>query len=398
MSTVFTTAHGLGTPKSDLPSGAAPNDAIYRILVAVSSPNHALLFEWFDGVSWDTLLRHARHHSLIPLLAHRLLESQDGITIPAQIRARLRSDFQSNLLRNFGLLEETKQVVHAWRENGIEAIPYKGTVLAEQLWGSFALRECSDLDFLVRQIDVERAGQVLCDWGYQQVSPVAAYLRPALLRNASEEQFRHPASQVLLELQWAPAPRTLALSFDNEGLWNRITQISVAGETVNAPKPEDLVGMLCIHGWKHNWSKLIWVADLARTIRKYPLDWDEILSSAERWGWRRILLLGAELVRLVYKDITTKLDHHGDAGVQAVARRLEQNLRRGQPNSYLDWHRDMLVARDSINSQIHQAANFVFTPGLAEYSSSKLPKWASLGYRMVRLARVLSLWPRKTLA
>lgn len=375
------------------PSVVAP-DQSYKILVAVSSPGRELNPELFYGIDWDVLLHHARHHSLVPLLAHRLLESHSGVTIPTHIRARLRNEFQSNLLRNFALLEEIRRILQAWRQKGIEAIPYKGPVLAEQLWGSFALRECSDLDFLVRREDVNRAGRVLPGLGYHAVSPVADSLRPALLRNASEEQFQHAPTGILLELQWAPAPRTFAVPYDEEQLWSSLTRISAAGELVNAPGAENLVGLLAIHGWKHNWSKLIWIADLSAVIRRSEIDWERLHESATRNRWRRILLLGLEMVRRIYG--TPACDPlNADPEIASLAERLEQGLRVANNSSYLQWHRDMLLARDSRSSQIRQLANFILTPGLAEYSSSKLPAWASPAYRAIRLARVLSLWPQK---
>jgi len=56
----------------------------------------------------------------------------------------------------------------------------------------------------------------------------------------------------------------------------------------------------------------------------------------------------------------------------------------------------MLSARDIRISQLRQLRNFIFMPGLAEYSSARLPEWASAGYRAIRVARVLRLWPSRT--
>src|SRR5581483_6680872 len=257
-------------------------DQIYQALVVASSPERPLDPALFEQIDWEELLSQARHHSLSPLLAHRLLES--SVAIPAEIRGRLKRDFQTNLRRNFGLLEETLRIVRACREHEIEVMPYKGPVLAEQLWGSFTLRECSDVDVLVRRGDVGRAGEALIRLGYRQVWPVRESLRRAFVRNASEEQFRHRESAILLELQWAPAPRTMAVNFDEESLWGNRSSVTVAGESIETPTAEELFAMLAIHGWKHNWSKLIWIADLAQLIRRNEIDWDIVQRSATRGG------------------------------------------------------------------------------------------------------------------
>ncbi|MGZ4814812.1 MAG: nucleotidyltransferase domain-containing protein [Terriglobales bacterium] len=378
---------------SDVSAARATTD-IYDLLVTISSPERQVNLQRLGELDWDLLLSHARHHSLVPLLAHRLLECGDRAMLTTHIRARLRTEFQSNLLRNLNLLEEIKRLLAAWHAAGIQAIPYKGPVMAEQLWGSIALRECSDLDFLVRREHVNRAGEVLLESEYGRVSPVAASLRPALLRNASEEQFRHPRNNILLELQWAPAPRTLAVNFDEEQLWRNVTSIDVAGQPMNAPSSEGLIGLLVIHGWKHNWSKLIWIADLAALISNNDVDWDLLDRSARRSGWLRILLLGLEMARRIY-GLESPLG--SDQHITALAEELEQHLQAATNHTYLRWHRDMLRTRDRHCDQFRQLRNFIFTPGLAEYAVAKLPAWASPVYWMIRVTHVLQLWPAKAL-
>jgi hypothetical protein len=163
---------------------------------------------------------------------------------------------------------------------------------------------------------------------------------------------------------------------------------------MNAPSLGDLVALLTIHGWKHNWSKLIWVADLAALIQTGKIDWDGVLKTATNGSWRRILALGVEMVRLVYGFETPV---SADQGTQRLAKELEQNLGAGKNSSYLEWHRNMLRARDHRVDQIRQVANFVFSPGLGEYASVHLPGWAASGYHLVRLGRVLRLSREKIL-
>ena len=369
------------------------SNVIFDLLVAISSPRRQISPALLDQIDCHELLRQAEHHSLLPLLAHRLLQSSYGSLLPKDLRDHLRHEFQSNLRHSFGLLEEAKRILQTWRELGIEAMPYKGPALAEQLWGSFALRQCSDLDFLLRREDVDRAAQVLAEMGYRAEMPTPTWLGPALLRDASELQFRHSKSTLLLELQWAPAPRTLAVRYDENQLWRNRTTSTVAGMNVTAPSPEDLLGLLVIHGWKHNWSKLIWVADLATLIDRSQLDWDYIHQSAHKNCWRRILSLGLGMVRRIYELETAPVE--GDSPIAALADHLKNNLQNAIDASYVEWHRDMLRARDSRRHQARQLANFIFTPGLAEYTSFEFPSWAVPAYRLIRVQRVISMLSAK---
>jgi hypothetical protein len=372
-------------------------DSAFKILLDASSSNRTLKSEDLREVEWELLLRDARHHSLAPLVAHWMLKDAD--IAPRGVRAQLRADFRANLLRNFHFVEEIKRILHACNSAGIQAMAYKGPVLAEQLWGSFALRECSDLDFLVRPDDADRAGVVLRDLGYDCVSPLDGWLRSAFLKDAAEEQFRNRNSNLMLELQWAPAPKAMAVALDQAILWDEVSFATVNGAQIPVPAPTALVMLLAIHGWKHNWSKLIWVADFARVIEIYPIDWEELLKAATRGCWKRILLLGLEMAATVYgAPVPTLLARQVDAGLRQLASRLQRRLRAAETATYLNWHRDMLAARDSSSDKWRQLMKFILTPGIGEYQSLHLSRQLSPGYRLVRMARVLKLWPEKTMA
>ena len=125
------------------------------------------------------------------------------------------------MLRSFPMVQEIVRITQVFAEHGVPLIPYKGPVLADELWGSFSLRVCADLDFLIARQDAVRGGELLEELGYERLAKLPKYLHPALLRDASEEQFRHRETGLLLELQWAPAPRVFALAFDTKPLWER---------------------------------------------------------------------------------------------------------------------------------------------------------------------------------
>ena len=64
---------------------------------------------------------------------------------------------------------------------------------------------------------------------------------------------------------------------------------------------EDLLLILCVRAGKHRWGTLMWICDIAETIRKFPdLNWKAIRARASRMGlWRATglgLLLAAEIL------------------------------------------------------------------------------------------------------
>ncbi len=363
--------------------------AIWSALVNATSTWNELSPEVFRGLDWQTLIEAAEYHGVVPIVCHRVLQSSFAKMLAPEIRDQLRRRLQGDLVRSLPLIGEVSCVVETFGRAGVLIVPYKGPVLAEQLWGDSALRVCDDLDFLVEKRCVEQAGVLLDQFGYSRVSPVAPQLRPALLRNASEERFQHQDSGLLLELQWSPAPRVFAVEYDVEPMWQRLTSIPFAVKSVPAPMPEDLLMLLSIHGWKHNWSRLLWVGDIAQLLRAHDLDWERLHTDCRSQRNVRLLSLALRMVHRVFGLAVPKLFAFDDVALDALATELVDRMTLMNPCGYRDWHRCMLAARDSQLDRARQITKFFVTPGLADYAACKLPAWANPGYRLVRLGRLI---------
>jgi hypothetical protein len=368
--------------------------AVFHALISATANWRSLESDHFQALDWAKFIYSAAYHGVLPIVAQRILRS--SVAIPGEVREQLRSAFQESMLRSFPLVQEVLNITRTFASARLPAIPYKGPALAEELWGSFSLRDCADLDFLVTTNDVDRAGELFEQLGYERLTPIPGHLRAALIRNASEEQFRHPNTGLLLELQWSPAPRVFGLSFNLDSLWQRTRSIDFAGERVLSPSPEDLLMLLCIHGWKHNWSRLLWVGDVAQLLQRFQIDWENLLESSRKRGLLGILSLGLQMAHALFEIPLPPVCLVIDPVIQRLANQLIQRMQENQPCSYVEWHRFMLAARDSSLDRTKQITRFLITPGLGEYGVCTLPVWASGGYRAVRIARVLGLMKGKT--
>jgi hypothetical protein len=349
----------------------------------------------FDVLDWNELIRLAEYHGVLPTLATRVLGSELHPCLHPETREQLKHAFQRALMRSLPPVQEVLRVTRSFREAGVPIIPYKGPVLAERYWGSFGVRECVDLDFLVRPENVERSGELLLALGYDRIALISPHLRRAMVKNASEEQFQHRETKLLLELQWAPAPRAFALAFESDALWAETREGKLLSESVLVPSPENLLHLLCIHGWKHNWSRLIWVADVARILWMEQVNWEAVEQRALRSRSRRIIALGLQMAHRTFGVVLPE-NFESDAGeVQTLGDDLLDRMRASRACRYIDWHRSMLAARDSPWDRIRQMAKFLMTPGLGEYATFTLPAALSPAYKLVRLARVARLIPNK---
>jgi hypothetical protein len=189
------------------------------------------------------------------------------------------------------LAGELLRVLDRLAAGGIQAIPFKGPLLAWQLYGSCALRQFSDLDCLIRRGDVRLAAEILCGLGYRA---------PACTPAQAQALFGHGCTLVLsreggvwLELHWAVTGAAFPVDLEYDQMWERVQPVVFQGRSVLCLAPEDLLTVLCIHGAKHAWGRLRWVADVAELLRREPgLNWDALIRRAERSGHRRILRWG----------------------------------------------------------------------------------------------------------
>ena len=189
-------------------------------------------------------------------------------------------------------------MLNALAERSIVAVPFKGPLLAEMVFGDFSLRSPGDLDLLVRRHDVEAVCDVLESRGYRDAGrgPGSFRLNPTQRRMYErlhcEYQFVRLSDDMVVEPHWAFSQRALAIDLDCEGMYARAQPTVLAGRSVQSLTPSDLLLTLAIHGSKHHWERLSWIRDLAALLNRFrELDLATCLADARRAGCGRVLLL-----------------------------------------------------------------------------------------------------------
>jgi hypothetical protein len=245
------------------------------------------------GVDWAVTLEAARLHGVTPLLWWNLSRAGDD-AVPADQAAVLQDNFHRNAAHGLLMQREAIRILDLLRHRGIRAIPYKGPVLASTVYGNVALRTYSDLDIVVRPRDVDRALALLLDDAYRIVHSGAERARDE--HHHWHHELRREDGRVKVELHWSFAPRSWRFMRDLEPVWGRLEPWDVGGERVDGLCPEDLLMVLCAHGARHWWLRLLWVADIAELVRaRTDMDWDRVLGDARHSGGQRLTLAGLAL-------------------------------------------------------------------------------------------------------
>ncbi len=246
---------------------------------------------------WGALIDIAHQHRLAPLLFSRIGESD--VAIPAEAQQRLRTEYERNAFHNLANATELVGLVQEFGKQDIPAMPFKGIVLAASIYPTNAIRSAGDLDFLVFYKDLARASSVLLSRGYELKTELEDGL-PAN-RNYFEFHFERESDGKVVELRWKLElqPR-FRRDLGMEWVWPRRTLVSIGGVDVPNLDPISTLLILCMHGTKHLWSRMIWVYDLARLLETHrKLDWKETEREAKQRGLWRALALGVLLAQRI---------------------------------------------------------------------------------------------------
>jgi hypothetical protein len=342
-----------------------------------------------QGVDWDVVLSLANAHGLSPLLYWNVSRNFSQLLPPAVGKA-IQDSFQSNARRNLLLVLELVDILRLLASKNISVVPFKGPPLAEALYGNIALRQCSDLDLFIRPDDLAAGIKTLVSEGYRSGLQLSPPQQTALTRSHYEYGLVSP-SGVLIEFQWAIVPRHFSLPFGTEHLWQGLRTIRIGGVDALALSPENLLLVLCIHGGKHGWNRLVWLSDIAEIIQLHAdLDWDYALRQARVNRAERMLLLGLSLTHTVFgtalpENIRVRLTE--DKSVVSLNREVCQTLIRGSEPSELAAHVFLIRTRERWIDKIRYILRFILTPTSVEWSLVRLPKIFFPLYSVLRITR-----------
>lgn len=241
--------------------------------------------------AWPSLIALAEEHSVLGLAASRLGRFEKDC-MPAEHRESLRAWRRSYALYTMNLTAEMSRLFESFGAAGIEALVIKGPVLSARCYGDPGLRQYGDLDLIVRDADILRATELMVAHGYEPSVPLAAIRAKKI---PGEYVFRQSTTKLLVELHseltFRYHPRPLPL----ENLFERQTRVNIDGREIPALSPEDELVLICIHGAKHFWEQLSYIADVAAFVSNQPLDWGRVTSAAEEVAAERMLYVGLRL-------------------------------------------------------------------------------------------------------
>jgi hypothetical protein len=375
--------------------------------------------------NWSEFLRLAEHHGILALVARNL--TAHGRDLPPEFEQSLQSAYAANLRRSLWFAAELMRILQHFERKQLRALPYKGPALAQTAYGDLGLRSFSDLDLLISPTDFAQAKQALAEIGYQPSRHLAPAVERLWLRTGYERSFDGAAGKNLVELQWNLLPYFYAVdsrsaNFRFDDLLARAGRIVLGAREVpmelpanlgadaqasfrpNIPtnvqsgvpclSPEDSLLVLCLHAAKHLWTRLIWVADIAESLRMPGIDFALVISRARALGITRILAVSvwlAEHLLAAATPLSARDLLAYDSEVQLLGEECAARLRGAVTYDFesAEYFRQILKLRERPSDRWRYLWRLVSTPGPGDVAAVALPETMFPLYRAVRIGRLL---------
>ena len=351
-----------------------------------------------SNLDWSRVMHFALRHRVIPLL-HRQLKYVAPEILGQPELASLVARARNIAGRNLQLTQELIRLLGVFQKHGIAAIPIKGPVLAVAAFGNLAARQFEDLDILIQREDILRAREVISSEGYEPEKKLTRPQLTAFLHSEHAFQYRRDGCRFVVELHWRLQDRYLVFPFEQHELWKSTTEHQLMGRHVRSLNTRNLLLYLCMHGAKHYWERLEWIACLPAVIRADPdLDWHAVLEQARRMGGLRILQLGMLLAHDLdgsrYTEAAVNLVQPGPIP-RELARRVWREL---GANELDDSWREVYRFRFYLNARerladrvrvVRYASIRIPHPDSSQWERSELPTWLLFVYYFLKPARML---------
>jgi hypothetical protein len=214
--------------------------------------------------------------------------------------------------------------------------------------------------------------------------------------------FGHKTRQCAVDLHWALLSRYLPFQLPAETVWKSALPRSVLGRNILAPATGHELLYLCLHGAKHGWSRLSWIADVAQLLGKVPFEWAPLIEEVRR--------LDLELAIAHALLLARSLLH---AALPPAAAQWAEGVKRAPEAA--EWARSRLLAGGDVFPGAVESASFLFRfangplakariiegiflrPTEAEWKLIRLPPHFYWLYYAVRPARLAVKFARAAL-
>ena len=245
-----------------------------------------------EGLDWDIFLSHSFRHGTYSIIYKNLLKLHD---VPGHVLATFRNAYHSTLRLNIQLVSELDRILLDLEKRGICAIPLKGPIASEAIFGDIGLYPGGDLDILIKLEDLDGTRQYLEAEGYT-------------LNDKSFDEYREFFIKELYHISLSGYRFTVEPHWNlffryfttpPEFWWEESIRVSSDGREYTFLSPEKNVLYTTFRLFTKLFTPLRFLVMVEEVLRHYrdEMDWEKLFRYARRYKFEGVLRVTMKLSR-----------------------------------------------------------------------------------------------------
>jgi hypothetical protein len=348
------------------------------------------------SLDWSYLIRIATRHQVLPLLHRAMVDAQNaGVAIAPTAVAAVQQELNPRITRNRRLAVELVRLVRLGADAGLALLPFKGVVLACDIYGDLALRQFADVDLLVAPSQSAAAGEFLRSLGYESREDFGW-----------EAHFVNPHSGICVDLHRGRlTPEDFPLPELFTRLWTLRAAVRIDEQRIEAPGIDHLLIILCIQVARDAWhgkTRLGKISDLAHVLNAGDrISWPRVQREARALRVARVVDFGIQLTRRITRiPLPAAVGPRPHHGITTLIEQEERDLFHdpsARPPSALQGHLFHFHLREHWSDRLRPYRKrwlSVMRPSRRDREALPLPPALSLGYYILRPVLVLRRYGR----
>ncbi|MCK4338146.1 MAG: nucleotidyltransferase family protein, partial [Candidatus Aminicenantes bacterium] len=247
---------------------------------------------------WNEFLEKASLEGIGPLTYSHL--KQFSNIIPEDVFSRLKGMYIQNAAHNIYIYKGMEPLFADTDGQNIPIAVIKGAHLAQSVYSDSNNRPFVDIDLLVYPLALAGLKEKLEILGFTQETN----LNSESGQNSLLEQYWtyrpvYKKDRLFLELH-TNFPGLHCPFISEKDLWNNLKTLNFIDAPVPVLSPEYELCLLCLHAQQHSYSRLIWLADIARSVQKENINWNKVMGICRKEGIEASVFWGLHLVGLLW--------------------------------------------------------------------------------------------------
>jgi len=254
-------------------------------------------------VNWNKLIKKAADEKVSPLLYHNLKKYQDKI--PEGAIENLRSMYLRNKARNIYLYTKLKPFLKEINDLHLKAALSKGARLAITLYKDIGLRYFTDIDFFIHPSDWPQFKKTSEKLGFRTEGYASSFPNLKMRKSGWPLATHLRKERLMLDTHFNYPGIEIPMSLDND-IWESAQRANIEGIGAKIFSPEYELCILCPHAQAHEYSRLIWLTDIAELSSREEINWDKILNICQKEEIRAFVYYGLYLVNYFWPHTISK--------------------------------------------------------------------------------------------